>query len=272
MDAKEKTTSMTTLISELLSQLHARAAAATPVDVCIGAHWTLVTLEIAGTACAGLASTLSPCAEGHMLGAGAPVVNAGQLLALPTQDLAALAQSESSLEASVGMATINALLEVNASRCFEINAADIIAEKGAGRQVAVVGHFPFVSRLREAASTLWVLELNPGPGDRPAAEAPQLLPQADVVALTGTSLLNKTFDELVALCRDDAFVVVLGATTPLSPIFFRYGINAVSGTVIVDIPPVRAAVSQGATFRQLPGKRLLTLLPPASPDITVPQK
>jgi uncharacterized protein len=259
---EEKTTSMTTLIVDLLAQTQERAATATLVDVCIGVHWTLVTLEIAGAIRAGLASTLSGSGEGHTHGTRAPISDAGQLLAWPIPELAALVQSDSLLEASVGMATVNALLEVDMSLCREINAADIIAERGAGQKVAVVGHFPFVSQLRAVADTLWVLELTPGPDDLPAARASELLPQADVVALTGTSLLNKTFDELIALCRDDAFVVVLGATTPLSPLFFRYGVNAVSGTIIEDWRKGRVAVSQGATFRQLPGRRMLTLMQP----------
>jgi uncharacterized protein len=253
---------MTTPISDLLEQIQERAAAAVPVDVCVGVHWTLVTVEISGVLHAGLASTLGTGGDGHAHRTGAPVMNAGRLLDTRAQELAALANSDSLLEASVGIATLNALLEVDAPRCLEMNAADLIAERGARRCIAVVGHFPFVSRLREVAEIVWVLELSPGDGDRPAAEAPQLLPQADVVALTGTSLLNKTFDGLMALCRPDAFVVVLGATTPLSPVFFRYGVSAVSGTMVTDISRARLAVSQGATYRQIPGKRLLTMLAP----------
>jgi len=64
----------------------------------------------------------------------------------------------------------------------------------------------------------------------------------------------------MALCRPDAYVLLLGATTPLSPILFRAGVTALSGTQVVDPGAVRAAVLQGATFRQIPGKRLLTML------------
>jgi len=86
-----------------------------------------------------------------------------------------------------------------------------------------------------------------------------VIPQADVVAITGTALINHTFGELVSLCRPDAYVIVLGGSTPLSPVLFHYGVHAVSGTRVVDIPAVLQAVSQGATFRQIPGKRLLTM-------------
>jgi uncharacterized protein (DUF4213/DUF364 family) len=123
-----------------------------------------------------------------------------------------------------------------------------------------VGHFPFVPRVREVAASCSVLELSPGPGDLPADMAPEIIPKADVVAITGMALINGTFEGLVALCRPDAFVLVLGPSTPLSPILFDYGVDAISGAVITNIGPALAAVSQGANFRQIPGKRLLTMM------------
>ena len=138
-----------------------------------------------------------------------------------------------------------------------------MAERGRGRKVAVVGHFPFVERVRQAADECWVLELDPRPGDVPAERAAELLPQADVVALTGTSLINHTFGDLIALCRPDAFVLLLGASAPLTPVLFDAGVSAVSGTRVIDPERVLQAVGQGATFRQIKrggGVRLLTIM------------
>ncbi len=252
---------MTHIIRKMQREVEPRAVRATPVTICVGAHWTFVSMQVEGeaTPCAGIASTLSGGSDDHHHGGGPPVREAGHLLDLRAEELVAMAASESLLEASVGLAAINALLDVDEQACVELNAADVIAEHGAGKKVAVVGHFPFVPRLREIADTLWVLELNPGTGDLPAEEASQVLPRSDVVALTGTSLLNGTFDGLVDLCRPDAYVIVLGATTPVSPAFFTVGVDAVSGTRIVDPASALTAVSQGATFRQIPGKRLLTM-------------
>jgi uncharacterized protein (DUF4213/DUF364 family) len=52
---------------------------------------------------------------------------------------------------------------------------------------------------------------------------------------------------------------VMGGSTPLSTLFFDFGVDAVAGTYVVNVEAVLRAVSQGATFRQIPGKRLLTL-------------
>jgi len=77
--------------------------------------------------------------------------------------------------------------------------------------------------------------------------------------------MNRTFDDLIALCRPDALVLVLGPSTPLSPIMFEYGVQVVSGAVVEDIDAVLCAVSQGANFRQVHrhGVRLVTMQRPA---------
>lgn len=246
------------ITDRFLEQIATNADAARPIDVRIGGHWTAVTIEINGQVRGGLSSTLGG-GDDHHHGKSVPVKDAGRLLNYNAAQLAALAYSESLPETSVGFATINALLEVDVAACVEVNAADVIAERGAGRSVAVVGHFPFIPQLRSIAKTLWVLELRPCEDDLPASMAAEVLPQADIVALTGTSLLNHTFESLIALCRRDAFVVMLGGTTPLSAILFENGVDAIAGTLLTDPTAALLAVSQGATFPQIPGKRLLTM-------------
>jgi len=107
--------------------------------------------------------------------------------------------------------------------------------------------------------------LNPRAGDLPAEQAAKVLPEADVVALTGTSLMNRTFDDLIRLCRPDAFVVLLGPSAPLASVMFDLGVDAVSGTLVIDADRVVRSVAQGATFRQIKragGLRLLTRVKP----------
>lgn len=190
------------------------------------------------------------------------VKESGSLLDRTPAELVAMAYSESILEAAIGMATLNSLLNIDESACREWNAAELILEKGKGRNVAVVGHFPFLPKVREAAQNLWVIEKNPREGDLGEDQAGQFIPQADVVAITGTSLTNHTLEGLLAFCRPTAFVVLLGDTAPLSPVLFEYGVDAVSGTQVVEPEVVLRHVSQGANFRQIRGVRRLTLLKP----------
>ena len=240
------------VIDALLDSLRVDA----PVcQVLVGAFWTAVVLDTEMPRC-GLASTL----RGETHEAGPPVREAGRLLRRSGRELAELLRSSSTLEASIGMAALNALLEVDEKACTEVNAEQVILRQGTDRRVAIVGHFPFTERVRQAAATCWVLELRPRPGDLPAEQAAEILPQADVVALTGTALINHTFDDLMRLCRPDAFVMLLGGSAPLSTVLFDHGVDAVAGTRVVDVPAALQAISQGATFPQIPGKRLLIMI------------
>ncbi|TFG73177.1 MAG: hypothetical protein E4H27_01245, partial [Anaerolineales bacterium] len=221
------------IMDQLLAQVTAKAAQAKIVGITVGSHWTLVVIEDHDGIHGGLASALEEQSDHHH-GSEPPVKDAGNLLDYPLIDLLNLSLSDHMTEVSIGFATLNALLDVDLGLCREVNALDIILEHGTGRDVAVVGHFPFTPRLKQSAKNLWVLERNPKGNDLPASEAPNILPRADVVAITGTSIANGTFDALIAHCRPDAFVVVLGATTPLSPVLLDAGVHAVSGTLVVD--------------------------------------
>ena len=229
------------------------------LDIRIGTHWTAAEVDRTSGPRAGLAATQMV----HDLEHGRPAVrDAGRLTGRDARELAELARSDSLTERSIGFAAINALLDVDESVCVDRNAEELIMERGRGRTVAVVGHFPFVPKVREAARKCWVLELSPGPDDLPAERAPEIIPQADVVAITGMTLINGTFEALAAMPHPGAYVVVLVPSTPLSPLLFDYDVDAISGAIITDIPAALAAVSQGANFRQIPGKRLLTMTRP----------
>jgi len=190
-----------------------------------------------------------------------PLVNEpGLLLQKSTQELTSLAYSESILEAAIGMATINSLLEIDEDTCLELNAAELILEKGRGRNIAIVGHFPFIPRIREHVKKLWVIEKNPREDDFGEEEADNLIPLADVVAITGTAFTNHTIEHLLGLCNKKAYVLILGDTAPLSPVLFDYGLDAVSGTRVVNPQQAIDCVGQGANFRQIKGVRRLTMI------------
>ena len=236
------------IIDELLSSLDYEASVR---DIRQGPFQTAVL-----TRNCGLASTPHDVGPHHVR---TPVTEAGLLMEKDIQALAHMANSQSPMEAAIGVATVNSLIEVDEQWCKELNARDLLAKKGEGKRVVIIGHFPFVTRLRSVTEELWVIERNPQEGDFDEEASEKLLPQADVVAITGTTFTNHTLERLLGLCNTKAYVVILGDTTPLSPILFDYGINAISGTQVVDSETVLRCVSQGATFRQIKGVRLLTM-------------
>ena len=188
------------------------------------------------------------------------VKEAGSLLDKTAQELAQFAYSRSILEAAIGMATVNSLLDVDPDLCLDLNAAELIKEKGQQKRIAIVGHFPFIPKVREYAKELWVIEKNKKKGDFDETDADDLIPRADVVAITGTALTNHTLDHLLELCRPDAYVILLGDTVPLSPALLNYGVDALSGTRVVDPALALRCISEGANFRQIRGTRRLTMM------------
>jgi len=184
----------------------------------------------------------------------------GRLLEKSALELARMSNSDKILEAAIGMAAVNSLLKVNEEQCRELNASQLIADRGKGKKVAIVGHFPFVPHLREVVEQLWVIEKNPREGDSTEAETENLIPQADVIGITGTAFTNHTIEKLLKLCRPEAYVVIIGDTAPLSPVLFDHGINAISGTKVTDPRLAMNCVSQGATYPQIKGTRQLTML------------
>lgn len=247
--------SRNTIIDDLLANLPK-----TPVpvrSVLVGAHWIAV-----GSTRFGLASTIiGDKSHDHTM----VVRDAGFLHRKSAQDLAALALSENPLEAGIGIAAINSLLNPDEKNAVEINAAEVLMKKGSGKNVALIGHFPFIPRLRSVAGNLWVIEQKPSDGEYPAGLATDLIPRADVVALTASALINHTLDSLLALCSPEAFVLILGPSTPLSPVLFDHGATMIAGSRVIDEAALLRCIGQGATFQQVTGVRLLAFARPGDP-------
>lgn len=227
-------------------------------EVRIGIHWTAVVVKTEGEMRCGLASTLH---ARHDHRRTAEVPQAGELENISANELAKAAIGSAPVMASLGLAAINALLPRQPHQWNEENASEIIARFGAGKRVVMVGRFPFAAELLPKVGELFVLEQDPGPDDLPADSAPDVLPDAAVVAITGMTISNHTLEGLLSLCNPQAKVILLGPSTPLSPIFFEHGVDVISGAVVTAIEPVLRIVSQGGNFRQVHrgGVRLVNL-------------
>jgi len=175
-----------------------------------------------------------------------------RLFEMPPRELADLAVSEDLTEASIGVAAINSLVEPESSRLTRGKAHELIMERGGDKTVTVVGHFPFVEKIKPRVGRLWVLEKNPRAGDLPAEEAANVIPESDIVAITGTALINRTLDDLLELSRG-CFTMVLGPSTVLTPILFDHGVDAVCGSVVVDPELALKCVRAGSSFRYTEG-------------------
>ena len=160
----------------------------------------------------------------------------------------------SAVNRAVGIATLNAL----SATCWSLRPpVDYTIEQGVDaldsldlsddQQVVVVGALaPFLKVLKRRGRPYRVLELDPStlkpdemPFYAPADRAPVEVPRADVLVVTGTSLINDTLEGLLALARPDATVVVVGPTASMLPeAFFRRGVDVLGGVLVNDPDPL----------------------------------
>lgn len=241
----------------LLNEISSGLQDGTVERVCIGMHWTAVVVEQNGVRRCGLGS--NPIQDFQMDDAlRARVTELEQHSAL---DLCELTNDGKPPFTSVGLAAINALLPDLSERWVERNAGEVIAQMGKGKRVAMVGHFPFIPHIQHRVGKLDVLELRPKEGDLSASEAPYIIPKAEIVAITSMAFVNGTMDGLLSLCSPDAYVIMLGPSTPLSPLLFAHGIDMLCGSIVERIDPVLEGIISGKGFRTIKplGVRLVTL-------------
>lgn len=143
-----------------------------------------------------------------------------------------------------------------------------------GEQVALVGAFPpYMRFLRKHGQPFHVLEMDPStlkpdelPYYQPAERAPQVVPQADVLVTTGTTLLNGSLDGLLKLLRPGARAAVIGPTATLIPEpYARRGVAIVGGTRVLAIDELLELLAEGGSGYHFFGKTVqrVTLCLPA---------
>ncbi len=208
-------------------------------QVVIGIHWTVVVSRYTG-----MASTLQ-APRPH---SKTPRPAAGDFEEQDALQVAKYLLSDNQLEASLGLAAINSMLHSDPERCENINALEVLLRKGKKKKVGVIGHFPFVSRLRRELQDVVVFEKNPQPGDLSDDQMASILPDCEVV---GISFLEDVgYLPRVAFFMD-TFMHRIGLHgKAIIPFVLGYGCNvpAVMATRIMESPRDRLISSVLATL------------------------
>ncbi|MEW5756134.1 MAG: DUF364 domain-containing protein [Pseudomonadota bacterium] len=158
-------------------------------------------------------------------------------------------------QATVGVAALNASINFenglvrHATRLGSGNLAvfEHFAPILKGQRVIVVGRYPGIEQL-DLHCELTVLELIPGHNDLPAQACEYLMPHADWVFLSTTTLVNKTFPRLAEL-GSNAKVVLMGPTVPWLAELASFGIDYLAGVTIDDQDELLAVVKEGGGVR-----------------------
>jgi hypothetical protein len=225
------------------------------VDLYVGRNWILSVVEDeTGSQSAGVASTPkliapeSPFQPGYHAHPSDP------------QPLVNLLTSADETAAAVGLATLNALLQPSHTALTTVDAADWLSEQCKGRNIAIFGRFPFIQdEIRAFAKRVFVFEQTPAAGEFGADAMPSLLPQADIVAITGSAIINHTIDSILPHIAPDSTVVVLGPSTPLAETLFQHGIDGLFGVRVSNIKQAVESVLAGDGFQAMQGLQRVSL-------------
>ena len=158
--------------------------------------------------------------------------------------LALGAKSEDLIERAIGCAAINANTNHYGLKLTQDNGLSLPDNKG--EKIVVVGRFP---NLEQKLPTAIVLERNPGPGDLPEHEAPNVIPGCTHLIITASTWVNGSLPSLLKLV-DTAHVSLIGPGTPFSPILKQYGIHKLAGFLVQEPDELSLLVQNGAGVRQ----------------------
>jgi len=229
------------------------------VDIRIGVYYTAVKLNSghAGVAYSPIheipQSRCCPLSQSRM-------GQAGRLLDLCLFEHVDLAHSDNLLESAVGVATINAVSSILLDgprpgyRVLgdEVDTLNLVrvAEQDT---VSIVGAFPpVIKHMRQFTKNIYVIEKNPKAQVdatlEPEEAAKKLLPRSDIAVFTGATIVNHSFEPLLALCTSAREIVFLGPTCSMIPEpLFEHGVTLMGGLRVYDGDAVLRVVSEGGS-------------------------
>ena len=235
----------------LIARAESQAASATVKQITLGLTWTLCHSHSPHGDGIGLA--MSPNQYTRTL------PWSGTLVHRPINELIGWVKSWNPFESAVGLAAINSIINSNASALstkavpFSVSKSpnltvfEYFLPKLQHKKVVVIGRYPGLEQYQSLLD-LTVLERNPIEGDLPDPACEYVLPNADWVFLTATSIANKTFARLAELSRN-AVTVLMGPSVPWIADWSDFGIDFLAGVQVCDSGSLHATVAEGGGVR-----------------------
>ncbi len=176
--------------------------------------------------------------------------SSGRLKGTPVTELLEAMYTGNFLRKAIGIAVLNALSQTcwqkNPPQHYEIqnnvDALDVV-EIPEDADVVVVGALvPFIKKLKMREKHFTILEMDPStlkqdemPFYVHGSRAVEFVPRADVLVITGTTLINDTLDGLLSMAKPGAHIVIVGPTASVLPdAFFKRGANIIGGISVTN--------------------------------------
>ena len=169
-------------------------------------------------------------------------------------------EKKSGLISSLRMAVMNALsstlITETSYRIYRNSDPLEFLDLNEKMTVTIVGAFQsYIRKISAAGSRLNVLEMNREALNEeqrkyfvPAGDYSKVIPESDIVIITGQTLVNDTIDNLLSSVADGSRVIVTGPSGSIIPdILFRNNVSIVGATRITDSRLMFDVVGEGGT-------------------------
>jgi len=173
---------------------------------------------------------------------------AGNFSGLTAYDLAQLWFYPGVISSSIGLATLNAIVnkDVKTEKMGDVTKWFDFK----GKVVGMVGRFnPVIEVLKPVVKSLYVLEKRPLLNSYPDWAAREILPKCDIAIITATTLINKTFLDIVSWAHN-AEKILLGPSSNFSPMILEK-VDMISGIIPLNTSEIIKIISQGGGTRQV---------------------
>ncbi|MEJ2141957.1 MAG: DUF364 domain-containing protein [Gammaproteobacteria bacterium] len=182
----------------------------------------------------------------------------GSLRGRNAKSVAEWITSWNSHEANIAMATINAAMNadntllaaseaINNDAPANLSVFEYFLPRITNKNVVVIGRYPGLERYSDKCN-MTVIERMPGDLDLPDQAAEFLVPKADWVFLTASSIPNKTFPRLAELAIDTN-LVLMGPTVPWLSELSEFGVDFLAGVSVTDKELLKQTVAEGGGTR-----------------------
>lgn len=159
--------------------------------------------------------------------------------------------------ASVAMAAINC--HFNSKKILKINyphinfpsstdLSELLIQKYQHKSIVSIGSFAFLKRLK--LTNLSIIEKSPKSNEYPDTASEYLIDNADLVLITGATLINKSFERLTQLSQKKE-VFLIGPSVPFIPDFYSSNISLFGYCILQNKEFINS-------FQQGLGKKLLS--------------
>ena len=179
-------------------------------------------------------------------------------------------ESSNMLKKTLGIATLNALStlywEKNSKQKYKlelgVDAFDIVTIPEKGKTVVIGALAPILKKLIKKDSDFKVIEMDSRTLKGKELEhyaSPEMsqkyIQEAELIVITGTTLLNDTLPELLSYIKKGAQVVVTGPTASMIPEeFFKMGVTTLGGIIVTKADEVLDIIAEGGSGYHFFGK------------------